>query len=153
MAPASLVTLAIPSETYPLCFSDAIAISAGSTAGVAIAAATVCDSGGGDGGVSGGGESGRERGDRCAHHNHCLRVKAAYSIRRRGSDYGGGAGGGGLAAAVMVAVEGEDVVLGCDRAGGCGAGGVAPVDAFSASIAFELICGARGDGGGGSGGG
>ena len=39
-------------------------------------------------------------------------------------------------------------MLGCDRAGDCGAGGVDPVDRFSVSIAFEQICGARGDGGG-----
>lgn len=55
---------------------------------------------------------------------------------------------------VAVAVEGEDGVLGHDRAGGCGAGGVDPVNGSSVSIAFEPIYVARGDGGdGGSGGG
>ena len=38
---AASVTRAISSETHPLCFSDAIATSAGSIASVAVAAATV----------------------------------------------------------------------------------------------------------------
>ena len=38
---AASVTRAISSETHPLCFSDAIATSAGSIASLAIAAATV----------------------------------------------------------------------------------------------------------------
>ena len=41
--------------------------------------------------VGGGGD----RGGRCLHSNRCLRVKAVYSIRRRGSDCGGGGGGRG----------------------------------------------------------
>ena len=46
---------------------------------------------------------GGEPGSRCIHRNRCLRVKAAWSIRRKGSDYGGGGvGGGGLVAAVML---------------------------------------------------
>ena len=40
--------------------------------------------------VGGGGD----HGGRCLHSNRCLRTKAAYSIRRRGSDCGGGGGSG-----------------------------------------------------------
>ena len=41
--------------------------------------------------VGGGGD----HGGRCLHSNRCLGAKAAYSIRRRGSDCGGGGGGSG----------------------------------------------------------
>lgn len=41
---------------------------------------------------------------------------------------------------VVVVVEGEDLVLNCDRARDCGADGADPVDLFFVSIAFELIC-------------
>ena len=69
-------------------------MSAGSTASVAIAATTVVVEV--MVGVPVGGDGGGELGGRCVHRNRCLRVKAAYSICHKGSDYGGGGGGGGL---------------------------------------------------------
>ena len=117
--------------------------------------------GGGGGavfGISGGGDGREERGG-CTHRSRNLRVKAACSIRRKGSDYGGGGGGGvsggGLVAVVMVLVV---VVSGKEQCSAATALPIAvlvdPVDRFSASIAFELISRARGGGGdgGGSGG-
>ena len=117
---ASSLTLLISSKTYPLCFYDAIALSAGSPASVAIVAATV------DAvevevivGIIGGGDGGGGRGGRCVHPNRCHRVKAAYSICRKGDDCGGGR----LVAVVMVVDEGKDLLHDCDRGGDCGAGG------------------------------
>ena len=37
----------------------------------------------------------RGRGGRCVHRSRCLRLKAANSVRCKGSDYGGGGGDGG----------------------------------------------------------
>ena len=51
----------------------------------------------GDGNAGGGGD----RGGRCLHSNRSLRVKVAYSIRRRCSDCGGGSGGGGSGGGTM----------------------------------------------------
>ena len=77
-------------------FPDAIASSAGSTASVSIAAATVGAAVvevEGMMGLSGGGE----HGGRCVYRNRCLYVKAAYSIRRKGSDYSCGCSDDGKA--------------------------------------------------------
>lgn len=56
--PTYSVTLAIRPETYPLCFTNAIATSAGSTARVGTAAAAAGGGRGADGGVSGSGKGG-----------------------------------------------------------------------------------------------